>query len=60
VHKPAKTLQMSNLTVKLPEPLDNENDEFNQWLRQTQQNLEEQTTEPKKKASLFSLFKIGG
>ncbi|WP_353571429.1 hypothetical protein [Candidatus Albibeggiatoa sp. nov. BB20] len=58
--KPTKPVQMNDLKVKLAETSETDNDEFNQWLHQTKQNLEEQATEPKKKSSLFSLLKIGG
>ncbi|MCV6638897.1 hypothetical protein [Candidatus Albibeggiatoa sp. nov. NOAA] len=59
--KPVKKVEMSDLTVKSPETSENDHDEFNEWLRQTKQNLEQQAVEkPAKKSSLFSLLKIGG
>lgn len=65
--KPTKPVQkmdkacLDKVKVKLSEPLEQDHDEFNQWLQQTKQNLEQQTTEPKpKKNSLFGLLKISG
>jgi len=65
--KPAKATQkmdktcLDDVKVALPEPLEQDHDEFEQWLQQTKQNLEQQATEPTpKKKGLFGLLKIGG